>query len=157
LVFDTPNGDDDDNLITKSVNVNTSQDPDFIESVWNKVKNYMPTFFPVYLGGHGTGNGTSTYLLTQSDKNTTIREEWIKKRIGGWYNGDGGQSRLTIDGTRVFDIDTNGKLNDVKEGNHITFLGVKYKDGMILINTAMVDSVGTELVNGKTNYTNTFL
>ena len=31
----------DDNLITKSVNVNPSQDVDFIDNVWNKVKDYI--------------------------------------------------------------------------------------------------------------------
>jgi len=102
----------------------------------------MPTFFPVYLGGHGTGNGTSTYLLTYGDKNAEVSTDWVKKRVprGIRYSGDGGTSRLTAGG-KVFDIDTEGRLSiNTEDPNHITFLGVKYKDGMTFVNTAMVDT-----------------
>ena len=58
--------------------------------------------------------------------------DWNKINDYGYY------SRLT-GGEDVFDI-KNYKFSGIKNNNHATLLGMHYKEGMTLLNTAMVDS-----------------
>ena len=134
LKFDTPNKDDLSNVDNTSSSINTSTSQSFIENVWSKFENQMPTFFPVYIGGNMK---TSYYVFTTGSTAQNISTSWPTRRVynhrGGYVNG-----RLTL-GDNTFDIKDSGELNNITDANHITFLGMRYKDGMTLLNTAMVD------------------
>lgn len=134
LYFDTPNKDDKGNITKTTSNINTSQNQDFIDLVWNKFEGNMPLFFPVYIGGN---KNTSSYVLKQGSSDTPINYDWFKQRrpSGSALSS----AELTRGDKGVYDINSEGKLDNILEENHITFLGARYKDGLTLFNTAMID------------------
>ena len=134
--------DDSLNKITKNVMVNTGTDQDFITNIWGMFSSSMPTFFPVYFGGDFHTDRYNV-LSGNTPKNYAKVSSWQTKRAINVYDGNkindyGYYSRLT-GGEDVFDI-KDYKFSGIKNNNHATLLGMHYKEGMTLLNTAMVDS-----------------
>jgi hypothetical protein len=98
-------------------------------------------FFPVYLGGYGSNNGlngTKHYnAVGGSTKNYIPTTGW--KYSVGKQDSSQNNSKLT---NGSFDI-SDGNLSGITSTNSTSFLGVKYKNGMTLINNAFLDG-GTD-------------
>ena len=138
-VFNTADSDDDnwkfegpDRLIDTATNT------DFLDKIWGNINPNIDLFFPVYLGGYGNNNsyGTKYYsAISGSAKNYIPTNKW--KWAVESSNNERENSKLT---EGAFDIDG---ANIVKADSlkSVSFLGVKYKNGMTIINNAFRDSV----------------
>ena len=130
-------GDDDQHQFDGSNRlIDTATNTDFLNNIWGKINPNVNLFFPVYLGGYGSNNsgGTEHYNAIGGSTSNYVPTTGWRYNVGG-QNAEQNNSSLTkgsfdIDGSIIKNIDTN---------NSISFLGVKYKNGMTVLNTAFLD------------------
>lgn len=128
--------------------VNVSNDVDFIDKIWGNASPRLSLFFPVFLGGFGSNRkdkGTKDYNAVNGSANSyaNVRKwqsyrSWVNNRYPS--NPTANNSLLT---QGAFDIDGDGNFSNVKNETTISFLGMKYKEGMTVLNSAFVDSYDT--------------
>lgn len=116
---------------------------DFLNKVWGNIGPNMLTFFPVYLGGHYGSEGTGHYnAVGGTISNYIPTTGWrYKNLIGKDTDVNKRNSRLT---ESTFDI-KGTNLEQMKMQNSISFLGVKYKNGFTVLNTAFIDTVTNDI------------
>ena len=144
LCFTSAASDEEDGVVSDKGMINPAEHQEYINNVWSKFGSSMSDFFPVYLGGT---KGTDRYCaqLNDSPKNPANVLSWMagnNKNL--YYNSYKGsvadKSRLT---ESSFDT-TNGELSNINSQNATMFLGMKYKNGFTLFNTATTDSYNSD-------------
>lgn len=138
LKFETATDDDYEHDFTNNNRiVDVSSDIDFVNTVWGNISSRMGLFFPVYLGGY---NSTDRYnALNNSPGSFADVTQWQKKR--SWLNNISNDSKIqtSLLAEKAFDI-KGSSIREITDENAISFLGMKYKDGITLFNSAFVDS-----------------
>ena len=143
LYFTSAVSDESVGQVSNSGMINPSEHQEFINNAWAKFGSSMGEFFPVYLGGHDD-TGCYCAQLNDSPKNPANITQWMAGnniplyRIS-WDSNVGNKSRLT---SGSFDT-RDGVFGNVNEYNVVMFLGMKYKNGFTLFNTATSDSFTT--------------
>ena len=120
--------------------INTSNNEEFINTVWPRFGSILNQFFPVYIGGYGT---THYYCVQQGDssKNLANVSSWQLNNTSFYYDSKSSavnRARIT-DGKYTFNT-SKGAIEDARKDNVPVFLGMKYRDGFTLFNTAMMDT-----------------
>ena len=120
--------------------INTSNNEEFINTVWPRFGSILNQFFPVYIGGYGT---THYYCVQQGDssKNLANVSSWQLNNTSFYYDSKSStvnRARIT-DGKYTFNT-SKGAIEDARKDNIPVFLGMKYRDGFTLFNTAMMDT-----------------
>lgn len=140
IVFNQTVEDDYDNDFDESNKlVNPAENTDFLNTVWTNIGVHLPTFFPVYFGGWGSNNVKHFNAIAGTSKRYISTENWVDKKSISDTDINKQKSQIT-EGS--FDIEGN-RLTELKQDNSTSFLGVRYKNGMTLFNTAFLDSIGT--------------
>jgi hypothetical protein len=134
-----------------SSNVNPATSQEFIEDCITPIYSRLPLFFPIYLGGHRGGGDHTDYLSVMRGnlpKNPANITNWQESKGAGSYHKV--ISAITGDqGSGTFNNEGDGYISDVDINNHATILGVKYKEGITALNTAMVDTFEETSINNK--------
>lgn len=128
--------------------IDTATSTEFLNDIWGKIGTDVKTFFPVYFGGWGSGHDVQFNAISGSSKNYQSTASWRDKYMLG-ADTTTSTSKVT---TGNFDI-KDYALSEVTTQNSTSFLGIKYKDGMTLLNNAFIDTTnegGTSL-NQKAN------
>lgn len=119
--------------------INVSNDVDFIDKIWGNAAPRLGLFFPVFLGGW---DKTDTYQAINGSANSYANvtkwqglRSWVHNMFPS--NPTANNSLLTYD---AFDIDGEGDFSNVNSKTAISFLGMKYREGMTVLNSAFVDS-----------------
>ena len=119
-----------------NTNINTSTNDDFITNIWSKMSDSISKFFLVYPGGT---TGTLAYSIVKgSVKNTQNVSSWYRKHWSSNTN-DWRDHNITH---FSYGIDTGGTLvykDDNEFAKTPAFLGMKYKNGFTLFNSAFAD------------------
>lgn len=133
--------------IESEVMINTSENQDFLDTIWSDFGSNMSQFFPVYIGGY---SGVSNYCVLEGNtaKQYANVQRWQPK-----YNLLNASSTNPVQMSKItngtFDIGQSGNFDDISDTNATMFLGMKYKDGFTLFNTAMVDTFTDNKFNQK--------
>ena len=127
--------------------VNVSNDVDFIDKIWGNAAPRLGLFFPVFLGGYGCNksSGTDDYNAVNGNANSyanVTKWQGYRSWVNNMYpsNPTANNSLLTYG---AFDIDGGGSFSNVNSKTAISFLGMKYREGMTVLNSAFVDSYNT--------------
>ena len=140
IVFNQAVEDDYDNDFTESNKlVNPAENTDFLNTVWTNIGVHLPTFFPVYFGGWGSNNVKHFNAIAGTSKRYISTENWADKDSISDTDINKQKSQIT-EGS--FDIE-GSRFTELNDCRSTSFLGVRYKNGMTLFNTAFLDSIGT--------------
>ena len=121
-------------ILAKS-HVNTTNSDDFIQNVWNKISSNMQKLFLVYPGGDIE---TYAYSIVKGNpKNTQDVSKWFRSNWGTSTKYNIREHNITYGS---YGID-NGFIfpNNNSYYKTTAFLGMKYKDGFTLFNSAFAD------------------
>ena len=149
MSFDCALGNDDKyGFSTSNRVVNVSNDVDFIDKIWGNASPRLGLFFPVFLGGYGSNmdKGTDYYNAVNGSANSYANvTKW--QGLRSWVNNRFPEDKTTNNSLLTlgaFDIDGDGDFSNVTNQTTISFLGMKYKEGMTVLNSAFVDSYDGE-------------
>ena len=120
--------------------VDPSTNKNFLEEEWSYVSSLLPEMFLVYPGGSSDTNcygvvGSSPYSFIDVTK-------WVTNHQENSPNLSNSKTKTEITPNKTgkaYDIN-NGVFTGINDYNTVAFLGMKFKDGFTLLNSAFKDS-----------------
>ena len=120
-----------------NTSINTSSDNDFIDQVWNNMSSNLSKFFLVYPGGD---TGTYAYSIVKgSVKNTQDVSTWFNTHWGNPPNTNSYHNHNVTHGSYGITSSTFVYPDNNTWAKVTAFLGMKYKNGFTLFNSAFAD------------------